>query len=161
VTVEALKLALADRDTYYADPLFAQVPLTELLSARYTDLRRPLIDMKHASRAYQPGEPLGHKALLDRPELRAGPGGPANDTTTGVVADDQGNVVAATPSGFSGALVGNTGIWLSTRLQSFNIWEGHPNCIEAGKRPRITLTPGLVVKDGKPVLAVSVAGGDG
>src|SRR5262249_14400362 len=48
-----------------------------------------------------------------------------------------------------------------TRLQSFNTWEGHVNCIEPGKRPRITLTPGLVLRDGKPVLAVSVAGGDG
>jgi gamma-glutamyltranspeptidase/glutathione hydrolase len=46
-------------------------------------------------------------------------------------------------------------------LQSFNAWQGHPNCIEPGKRPRITLTPTLVLKDGKPVLAVSVAGGDG
>src|SRR5205085_7679364 len=71
-----------------------------------------------------------------------------------------GNVVAATPSGFSGALVGRTGIRLGTRLQSFNAWEGHPNCILPGKRPRITLTPTLVLKDGKPVLAVSVAGGD-
>ena len=157
VTVEALKLALADRDAYYADPLFARVPLTELLSARYANLRRPLIDMKHASQVWQPGDPYGPKALLDRPELRAGPGGPANDTTTCGVADDEGNVVAATPSGFAGALVGDTGIWLSTRLQSFNIWDGQPNCIEPGKRPRITLTPGLVLKDGKPLLASPAA----
>ena len=58
-------------------------------------------------------------------------------------------------------MAGKTGVWLGTRLQSFNTWEGHPNCIEPGKRPRITLTPTLVLKDGKPVLAVSVAGGDG
>jgi gamma-glutamyltranspeptidase/glutathione hydrolase len=161
VMIEAMKLALADRDVYYADPLFAQVPIAELLSDKYTELRRPLIDMKRASQAWQPGDPHGHKALLDRPELRTGPGGPASDTTTCLVADDQGNVVAATPSGFAGALVGDTGIWLSTRLQSFNIWEGNPNCIEPGKRPRITLTPGLAFKDKKPVLAVSVAGGDG
>jgi gamma-glutamyltranspeptidase/glutathione hydrolase len=69
-------------------------------------------------------------------------------------------MVAATPSGFNGVCAGATGVWLSSRLQSFNIWEGHPNCIEPGKRPRITLTPGLVLKDGKPVLAVSSAGGD-
>jgi gamma-glutamyltranspeptidase/glutathione hydrolase len=56
---------------------------------------------------------------------------------------------------------GETGIWLGTRLQSFNTWEGHPNCIAPGKRPRITLSPTLVTKGGKPVLAVSVAGGDG
>jgi gamma-glutamyltranspeptidase/glutathione hydrolase len=70
-------------------------------------------------------------------------------------------MVAATPSGFSGVVAGSTGVWLGSRLQSFNAWEGHPNCIEPGKRPRITLTPGLVLKDGKPLMAVSVAGGDG
>lgn len=82
------------------------------------------------------------------------------DTTTCVVADRFGNVVAATPSGFNGVVAGKTGIWLGTRLQSFNTWKGHPNCIEPGKRPRITLTPGMVFKDGKPILAISVAGGD-
>ena len=69
--------------------------------------------------------------------------------------------MAATPSGFSGVVAGESGIWLGTRLQSFNAWEGHPNCIEPGKRPRITLTPTIVLKGGKPVYAVSVAGGDG
>jgi gamma-glutamyltranspeptidase/glutathione hydrolase len=161
VTVEAMKLALADRDAYYADPLFVSVPTAELLSPKYAALRRPLIDMKHASQELQPGDPKHSKALLDKADTRTGAGGPANDTTTCVVADRHGNVVAATPSGFSGVQAGRTGIWLGTRLQSFNTWEGHPNCIEPGKRPRITLTPGIVLKEGKPVLAVSVAGGDG
>jgi gamma-glutamyltranspeptidase/glutathione hydrolase len=160
VTVEALKLAFADRDVYYADPLFADVPLKELLAKGYADLRRPLIDMKHASLEQRPGGPRHGKALLDKAEARRGLGGPAHDTTTCLAADAQGNVVAATPSGWSGVVAGATGVWLGTRLQSFNIWEGHPNVIEPGKRPRITLTPTLVLKDGKPVLAVSVAGGD-
>jgi gamma-glutamyltranspeptidase/glutathione hydrolase len=160
LTAEAMKLALADRDIYYADPLFESVPLVELLSAGYADLRRPLIDRQHASLVQRPGDPRAGKALLDKPDLRTGADGPSNDTTTCLVADGQGNVVAATPSGFSGVLVGKTGIRLGTRLQSFNAWEGHPNCILPGKRPRITLTPTLVLKDGKPVLAVSVAGGD-
>jgi gamma-glutamyltranspeptidase/glutathione hydrolase len=77
------------------------------------------------------------------------------------VADRWGSVVAATPSGWSGVVAGKTGVWLGSRLQSFNLWKGHPNCLQPGKRPRITLTPTLVFKDGKPVLAVSVAGGDG
>jgi gamma-glutamyltranspeptidase len=161
VTAEAMKLALADRDVYYADPLFVQVPLNELLSKKYADLRRPLIDRNKASLEQRPGDPRGGKALLDRAEARKGLGGPVNDTTTCLVADAQGNVVAATPSGWSGVLAGRTGVWLGSRLQSFNTWEGHPNCIELGKRPRITLTPTLVLKDGKPVLAISVAGGDG
>jgi gamma-glutamyltranspeptidase/glutathione hydrolase len=137
------------------------VPLQELLAPKYGDLRRPLINMKHASLEQRPGDPRGGKALLDVVDARRGLGGPVNDTTTCVTADRHGNVVAATPSGWSGVVAGKTGVWLGTRLQSFNLWEGHPNCIEPGKRPRITLTPTLVLKDGKPVLAVSVAGGDG
>jgi gamma-glutamyltranspeptidase/glutathione hydrolase len=160
VMAEALKLALADRDVYYADPLFANVPTDSLLSRSYAELRRPLIDMKKASRARQPGDPGNGKALLAKPPLETGAGGPDRDTTTCVVADRFGNVVAATPSGFHGVVAGKTGVFLGTRLQSFNLWKGHPNCIEPGKRPRITLTPGIVFKDGKPVLAISVAGGD-
>ncbi|HLJ94004.1 MAG TPA: gamma-glutamyltransferase [Gemmataceae bacterium] len=161
LTVEAMKLALADRDVYYADPLFVSVPLPTLLSPGYAELRRPLIDRQHASLTQRPGDPRGGKALLEPAEIRRGLGGPANDTTTCLVADGQGNVVAATPSGFSGVVAGRTGVWLGSRLQSFNCWEGHPNCIEPGKRPRITLTPTLVLKDGRPALAISVAGGDG
>ena len=93
-------------------------------------------------------------------EGRAGEGGGGHDTTTCLVVDKDGNVVAATPSGWSGVVAGDTGVWLGTRLQSFNLWPGHPNCIAPGKRPRITLSPTIVTKDRKPVLAVSVAGGD-
>ncbi len=160
VCAEALKLGLADRDVYYADPLFADVPLKELLSTKYADLRRPLIDMKKASQVQRPGDPRNMKALLDQ-TMKNGQGGPNKDTTTCVVADKWGNVVAATPSGFAGVMAGKTGIRCGCRLQSFNTWEGHPNCIEPGKRPRITLTPGLVFKDGRPILAISCAGGDG
>ncbi|MBI1917936.1 MAG: gamma-glutamyltransferase, partial [Planctomycetes bacterium] len=161
VNIEAMKLALADRDVYYADPLFESVPLAELLSPKYVALRRSLIDRQRASLVQRPGDPRGGKALLERAQVRKGLGGPANDTTTCLAADAQGNVVAATPSGFSGPLAGKTGVWLGSRLQCFNTWPGHPNCIEPGKRPRITLTPTLVLKGGQPVMAVSVAGGDG
>jgi gamma-glutamyltranspeptidase/glutathione hydrolase len=160
-SVEALKLALADRDVYYADPLFEDVPIRELLSPKYAELRRALIDPKQASLVQRPGDPRAGKALLGQAETRRGLGGPADDTTTCLVADTQGNVVAATPSGWSGVMAGETGVRLGSRLQSFNIWEGHPNCIAPGKRPRITLTPTLVLKDGTPIIAVSVAGGDG
>jgi gamma-glutamyltranspeptidase/glutathione hydrolase len=124
-------------------------------------LRRPLIDPKRASLVQRPGDPRGGKPLLDEAPTRRGLGGPAKDTTTCLAADGRGNVVAATPSGWSGALAGDTGVWLGSRLQSFNTWEGHPNCIVPGKRPRITLTPTLVLKGGRPEFAVSVAGGDG
>ena len=161
LTVEAMKLALADRDTYYADPLFVDVPIEALLSKQYAELRRPLIDRMHASLDERPGDPRHLQALLADKDSRQGVAGPANDTTTCATADRWGNVVVATPSGWSGVQAGDTGVWLGTRLQSFNTWEGHPNCIAPGKRPRITLTPTLVLKEAKPVLAVSVAGGDG
>ncbi len=160
VTVEAMKLALADRDTYYADPLFEDVPLAGLLAPAYAEARRGLIDMSHASLERRPGDPRRGKALLAGAAGRQGEGGPGLDTTTCLVVDKEGNVVAATPSGWSGVVAGDTGVWLGTRLQSFNLWPGHPNCIVPGKRPRITLTPTIVTRDGKPVLAVSVAGGD-
>ncbi len=157
---ESMKLAMADRDVHYGDPVAVEVPLERLLSKEYAELRRPLIDLKQASLAQRPGDPRGMKALLGEAEARKGLGGRPSDTTTCVVADKDGNVVAATPSGWSGVLAGETGIWLGSRLQSFNAWRGHPNCIAPGKRPRITLTPTLVFREGRPVGAVSVAGGD-
>jgi gamma-glutamyltranspeptidase/glutathione hydrolase len=163
--VETMKLAMADRDTYFADPLFVDVPLAPLLSPEYAALRRGLIDPKAASLERRPGDPRSIKAVLDPasdPARRHVPTplAAAHDTTTCVVADRFGNVVAATPSGWTGAVAGDTGVWLGSRLQSFNIWEDHPDVIEPGKRPRITLSPTLVLRDGKPVLAISVAGGD-
>jgi len=90
--------------------------------------------------------------------------GPNQDTTTCIVADRWGNVVVATPSGWGDkGEIGDTGIRLGCRLISFRSGpdnEKHPNVVKPGKRPAITLTPTLVVKDGKPVIAVSVERGD-
>jgi gamma-glutamyltranspeptidase/glutathione hydrolase len=160
LTIESMKLALADRDTFYADPLFEDVPLAGLLAPSYTEARRCLIDKAHASLLRRPGDPRRGRALLFEGGTQAGNGVAGHDTTTCLVVDKEGNVVAATPSGWSGVVAGETGVWLGTRLQSFNLWAGHPNCIAPGKRPRITLTPTIVTKQGKPALAVSVAGGD-
>ncbi|MEI6537030.1 MAG: gamma-glutamyltransferase, partial [Verrucomicrobiaceae bacterium] len=161
LAVEALKLAMADRDVYYADPLFEKVPLDALLSQEYAAIRRKLIDMDHASLELRPGDPVAGRALLDQHDPRFGPPGASHDTTTCLAADAAGNFVAATPSGWGGVLAGSTGVWLNSRLQSFNNWPHSPNRIMPGKRPRITLTPTLLLKAGRPVLAVSVAGGDG
>ncbi len=88
-----------------------------------------------------------------------GPG--EKGTTTCVVADKWGNVVAATPSANPDyGICESLGIAHNTRLSSLNTQKGHPNCLEPGKRPRITLTPTIVLKDGNPYLAMSVAGGD-
>lgn len=157
--VEALKLALADRDVYYGDQNFVLVPIKELLSDEYNRMRRKLIDMKHASMVQRPGDPMAGKPLLDKQRTKEGLKATPHGTTNCLTADKWGDVLAITPSGW-GPLAGKTGIWTSGRLVSFNIWKGHPNCIQPGKRPRMTLTPSLVLKDGKPVLAVSVAGGD-
>ncbi len=158
VLTEALKLGFADRDEYYGDPLFADVPMDALLSDQYTMLRRPLIDMTKASDEIRPGDPLAMKAVVKAARThRPWQGG----TTTCVVADRWGNVIAATPSGNRPyAVCQELGVAHGNRLRSLNTTEGHPNRIEPGKRPRITLTPTIVLKDGKAVIAISVAGGD-
>lgn len=158
VAIEALKLAMADRDTYYGDPEFVGVPLPALLTDAYTEMRRPLIDMTRASQEARPGNPYTMQPLLGSGVFRPGVGG----TTTCVVGDRWGNLVAATPSAnvhLAGG-TGASGVSYGNRLVSLNTTPGHPNCIQPGKRPRITLTPTIVVKDGAPVLAISVAGGD-
>jgi len=158
VVIEAMKLGLADRDEYYGDPLFVDVPMKALLSDEYTRIRRPLLDTSKASLEVRPGDPDRMRPLKAPRPTPVTPGG----TTTLCVADRWGNVIAATPSGLgsTAGVAGDTGIIHGSRLVSLNTWKGHPNCIQPGKRPRVTLTPTLVLKEGKPVLAISVAGGD-
>ena len=158
--VETMKLCLADRDVWYADPYFADVPARHLLSPEYAKLRRALIDMHKSSHQQLPGNPWKMGALWDKPVLPVGKESPNHDTSTCLTVDRWGNAVAATPSGFDGVVVGKTGIVLGTRLRSFNAWAGHVNCIEPGKRPRITLSPGMVFKDGKLFFTLSCAGAD-
>jgi gamma-glutamyltranspeptidase/glutathione hydrolase len=156
--VEAEELAFADRDEYYGDPNFVKVPMKQLLSDRYTRMRRALIDPKKASLALRPGDPYHMKPT--KPPTITGPwhGG----TTVMCVTDKWGNVIAATPSGLSSTagVAGRTGIIHGARLTSLNTFAGTPNVIQPGKRPRITLSPTLVFHNGQPVMAISVAGGD-
>jgi gamma-glutamyltranspeptidase / glutathione hydrolase len=157
VTTESMKLAFADRDKYYADPDFVIVPLKQLLSDKYTELRYPLINPESASLEIRPGDPYNMKAYDGSGQFWPGETG----TTTCLVTDKWGNVVAATPSANQEyGICESLGIAHNTRLSSLNIQKGHPNSLAPGKRPRITLTPTIVLKDGKPVLAISVAGGD-
>jgi gamma-glutamyltranspeptidase / glutathione hydrolase len=159
--VEAMKLALADRDTYFGDPSFVQVPIDQLLSDAYIELRRPLIDPQVASLEQIPGDAWGMRATLGTaPQDYRITGSFGSDTTSCLVADRFGNVVAATPSGWGGVIAGSTGIELGSRMIGLNTWSDHPSRIAPGKRPRITLTPTLVLKQGRPVMAISVAGGD-
>ncbi|MDX2023075.1 MAG: gamma-glutamyltransferase [Deltaproteobacteria bacterium] len=160
VAAEAMKLAFADRDLYLGDPRFASVPTEELFYPYYLSLRAQLISLDKALNEMRPGDPLNKKPTIDKLPPWATKFAKSNDTTTCVVADKAGNVVAATASGWSGVEAGETGVWLGSRLQSFNLWPDHPNTLEPGKRPRITLTPTLVMKNNRPVFAISVAGGD-
>jgi len=156
--IEAEKLALADRDEYYGDPNFTKVPMQQLLSDQYTEMRRKLIDPKKASLELRPGDPYNMKPT--KPPTITGPwhGG----TTVMCVTDKFGNVIAATPSGLSSTagVAGHTGIIHGSRLSSLNTFAGTPNVIHPGKRPRITLSPTLLFHDDHPVMAISVAGGD-
>ena len=156
--IEAEKLALADRDEYYGDPNFVKVPMQQLLSDQYTKMRRELIDPTKASLELRPGDPLNMKPT--KPPTITGPwhGG----TTVMCVTDKFGNVIAATPSGLSSTagVAGHTGIIHGSRLSSLNTFAGTPNVIQAGKRPRITLSPTLLFHENDPVMAISVAGGD-
>jgi gamma-glutamyltranspeptidase/glutathione hydrolase len=161
--VEAMKLSYADRDTYYGDPDFVDVPLKKLLSDNYTKIRRSIIDMKKASQERLPGDPYNMKPVLGRQSVHDNLDMiDVSDTTTCVTVDRWGNMVAATPSC---NIIGNqpdpkTGVTQGNRIRCFNTTPGHPNRIQPGKRPRITLTPTIVTKNGKAILGISVAGGD-
>jgi gamma-glutamyltranspeptidase/glutathione hydrolase len=165
--VEAIKLGYADRDRYYGDPDFVRVPGDVLLSGPYADMRRRLIDPKRASLEQRPGDPARGTALLaDAPQgpVSTRPSRENGDTTSIQVADADGNLFSATPSSgwlLGGAFVaGATGVPMSNRMQAFNLDPASPNVLAGGKRPRTTLTPTVVLKDGKPFLAIGTPGGD-
>jgi gamma-glutamyltranspeptidase/glutathione hydrolase len=169
--VEAIKLGYADRDRYYGDPDFVRVPGEVLLSASYAAARRGLIDPKRASLEQRPGDPMGLGDLpakagshlrisIDDGRSYKEPG----DTTSIQTVDADGNLFSATPSSgwlLGGAFVaGRTGVPMSNRMQAFNLNPSSPNVLAGGKRPRTTLTPTVVMKDGKPFLAIGTPGGD-
>jgi gamma-glutamyltranspeptidase / glutathione hydrolase len=176
--VEAMKLAFADREAWYGDPAFVDVPLETLLSVAYADERRALIG-DAASLDLRPGSPDGRApALMDVPDVEdlgtgLGVGEPtvpredqpvAGDTCHVDVADRFGNLVSATPSGgwlHSSPAIPGLGLCLGTRAQMFWLREGLANSLEPGKRPRTTLTPPLALRDGEGVLAWGTPGGDG
>jgi gamma-glutamyltranspeptidase/glutathione hydrolase len=157
--IEAVKLAFADRDRYYGDPKFSKIAAPTLLSTEYAADRRKLIDPRQASLLHRPGE---FEAALPAPTAALGRSRFAHDTTCVNVIDKQGNAFSATPSGawLPSVIAGDTGIPLSTRLQSFVMTDGHPNQLAPGKRPRVTLSPTMVLKDDKVFMVLSTPGGD-
>jgi gamma-glutamyltranspeptidase/glutathione hydrolase len=159
VLTEVAKLAFADRDANYGD---ADVPLDRLLSREYAEERRALIG-EEASAELRPGcgrlpqVGLSNTVLLGAGEPTRG------DTVHLDVADRFGNLLSATPSGgwlHSSPTIPALGWPLGTRAQMFWLEEGLPSSLAPRKRPRTTLSPGLVLRDGEPWLAYGTPGGD-
>jgi len=172
--VECAKLAFADREAWYGDPDFTDVPLADLLSPQYAAQRRALVGQT-ASGDLRPGSPGGRQPMLPgfatapRPGAVVGAwaGEPtlahSGDTCHIDVADRFGNMVAATPSGgwlHSSPVIPGLGFCLGTRAQMFTLTPGLPNSLAPGKRPRTTLSPGLALRGGEPYLAFGTPGGD-
>jgi len=149
VLVEAKKLAFADRARYYADPAFAQVPVKQLLSKDYAKERAARIDMAHAAQT----DVAGDVAAINR-------GG----TTYLCTADQNGMMVSLIQSNYtgfgSGYVVPALGFGIQNRGGQFALAAGHANRLEPGKRPFHTIIPAFVTKDGEPVMAFGVMGGD-
>lgn len=185
---QAMNLAFADRDFYYGDPDFPPMePIRGLLSKEYARTRFETIKWDKNDPKVRPGDPYPFQGgtnpfseLLQKwePQQPKAAGGPAGfqvssltrdesfhaGTTSIQAVDAEGWVVSVTPSGgwIPAVIAGSTGMGLSQRMQSFVFDPAmNPfNVIEPGKRPRVTLTPTLALKDGKPFLAFSVQGGD-
>ena len=169
--VEAIKLALADREAFYGDPDFSSVPIDGLLSKEYAAVRAQLIDpTKACPELPLAGDPWRFSAATGTtptPMAVAGSDGDASSDASGTthisVLDRDGNIVCATPSGggFSkSAFFPELGFALSTRIEMFSLEDGHPNRLEANKRPRTTLINYIMSKGGTPVMIFGCPGGD-
>ncbi len=163
--VESLKLAYADRDTYYGDPKFNHIPTEVLLSKTYAAERRKVIG-HNASLDFIPGTINGkqgrHPTDMEIARTKIDDALMASDTTCVDAIDKDGMVFSATPSGswLPSVIAGDTGIPLTERAQQFILVEGSPNELAGGKRPRVTLSPTIITEQGKPFLALSTPGGD-
>jgi gamma-glutamyltranspeptidase/glutathione hydrolase len=177
--VEAMKLAYADRDSYYADQVFVQSPAEGLLSKDYAKERAKQIDAQHASKGYLAGDPLRFDSkvkswnywIANLPNAAETQQPPEDDLTAGVVKDTthisvidrDGNVFDSTPSGAwlpTSPILGKTGIAMSVRGESFWLDPSRAAQLRPRSRPRYTLTPTIVLHDGQPFLAIGTPGGD-
>ena len=177
--VQVLNLCFADRDFYYGDPYFPPAePVQGLLSKEYARERVRQMNRAVNDPRAGPGDPYPFQGgtnpylplLKDWGTASVEPVTPEYreklflGTTSVEAADKEGWVVSIVPSGgwIPACIAGNTGMGMSQRLQSFVIDPAlNPyNVVEPGKRPRVTLTPGLAMKDGRPLIAFGVQGGD-
>lgn len=176
--IECAKLAFADREKFYGDPKFSEIPIATLLSDAYNDERRKLVTEK-ASLDLRPGtvEGFGGVVKLRRAEGQReavgalGAGEPTvgrfgevrGDTVHFDIIDKAGNMVSSTPSGGwlqSSPVIPELGFCLGSRAQMFDLEENQPSSLAPGKRPRTTLSPTMALRDGEPYLAWGSPGGD-
>jgi gamma-glutamyltranspeptidase/glutathione hydrolase len=176
--IECAKLAYADREKFYGDPKFNEIPIQTLLSDAYNDARRRLVSDK-ASLDFIPGsvEGFGSVVKLRRAEGHReavgamGAGEPTvgrfgevrGDTVHFDIIDTSGNMISATPSGGwlqSSPVIPDIGFCLGSRAQMFWLEENHPASLAPGKRPRTTLSPTMALRDGEPYLSWGSPGGD-
>lgn len=168
ILTEAVKLAFDDRNAFFGDPTFAKIPAKGLLSKAYAAERAKQIG-ETASLEHRYGDPWKYEEAT-RPTPAFTPHklkpkmGPNADTTAIQVVDKQGNLFSCTPSSgwlLGGAYIaGDTGVPMSNRLTMFDLDPESPNVLVPGKRPRTTLSPSMVTKDGQPFLAIGTPGGD-
>ncbi len=177
--IECAKLAFADREKFYGDPKFTDIPIATLLSDAYNDERRKLISRDKASLDFLPGsvEGFGSVVKLRRAEGHReavgamGAGEPTvgrfgevrGDTVHFDIIDQAGNMISATPSGGwlqSSPVIPELGFCLGSRAQMFWLEEDHPAALAPGKRPRTTLSPTMALRDGEPYMAWGSPGGD-
>ena len=177
LVTECSKLAFADREKYYGDPDFVDVPMARLLSSEYADQRRRLVG-NTASLEFRPGSIAGYGrevpyvvARTGEPAVALGAGEPTvgprgsvrGDTVHLDVIDRHGNIVSATPSGGwlqSSPAIPGLGFALGTRAQMFWLKPGLASSLEPRKRPRTTLSVSLLTRDGKPYGSFGTPGGD-
>jgi gamma-glutamyltranspeptidase/glutathione hydrolase len=168
-SVEAVKLAMADREKYLGDMDFIKIPYGGLLSKDYARERRKLIDPAKASLELRPGSPekfTTNASDLDRPVHEALNGDASHDGDTSYIAivDKDHNMVSFEPSLHSlfgtGVVMGDTGIIFNCRGDYYSLVRGEANALEPGKRPRSTLQSTLIMKGGQPYAILGSPGGD-
>jgi gamma-glutamyltranspeptidase/glutathione hydrolase len=168
-SVEAIKLAMADREKFLGDMDFIKIPYTALLSKDYARERRMLIDPQNASLELRPGSSqkfLGDATTVGGPvHVSLGGGASHNgDTSYIAVVDKDRNMVSFVPSLHSafgtGVVMGDTGIIFNCRGDYYSLIRGEANALEPGKRPRSTLQTTLVMNDGQPFMITGSPGTD-
>ncbi|ERJ13151.1 gamma-glutamyltransferase family protein [Haloplasma contractile] len=173
--LQAIELTMADREAYFADPDFVEVPIDGLLSKEYAEKRREQMTPNKAFKKMpEPGNPflfdelsdtnriittVNHDQYINRSngeDLRIG-----KDTSYLTIVDKEGNAVSLTPSDFpESPMVPGTGLTLGIRMTQFRLDEEHVNSLEPGKRPRITPNPSMVFKNGEFYMSFGTPGGD-